>query len=107
MLEATIPSKVLVISTSSIFGVLTRVFLNHVFGPRGASLSSRDVSILFFDLPANLLGCFILGAFSKLKTTVTVPALLVLAISTGYAGSVTSKFVTPYQSTSPLIGRRE
>lgn len=82
---------ILAISSAAVLGVLTRVNVDSLFGPSGASITSRD-TLLFYDLPANVLGCFVLGAFNVLKSRVAIHPLINLAVSTGYAGSVTSMY---------------
>lgn len=82
-------ADVLAVSSAAVLGVLTRTNVDSLFGPSGAAITSRDM-LLFYDLPANMLGCFVLGAFNALRSRVAVHPLIVLAVSTGYAGSVTS-----------------
>lgn len=82
-------SNVLAISAAAILGVLTRVFLNSLFGPSGGGVTSSQTA-LFYDIPANVLGCFILGAFTKIKENFQIAPIISVAISTGYTGSVTS-----------------
>lgn len=77
------------ISIAAILGVLTRTSVNLLFGPTSAGILSVN-DILFVDLAANFLGCFVLGCHVVVKERVTIPEALALAISTGYAGSVTS-----------------
>lgn len=84
-------ANILAISSAAILGVLTRVNVDALFGPTGLSITSRD-TLLFYDLPANALGCFLLGAFNALNTRVAIHPLIKLAVSTGYAGSVTSMY---------------
>lgn len=84
-----ISSTILAISAAAILGVLTRVFLNSLFGPTGADVTSMDRA-LFYDIPANVLGCFLLGAFMKVKEKYQIAPMVSVAISTGYTGSVTS-----------------
>lgn len=82
-------SNFLGISVAAILGVLTRVYVNSLFGPERLEITSPE-DTLFYDLPSNILGCFFLGAFNSLKSHISIPSLLGLALSTGYAGSVTS-----------------
>lgn len=70
-------------------GVLTRVGINLLFGPDFADISHKQEEI-FYDLPANMLGCFILGTYTSCKAAIRLPNILSLAVATGYAGSVTS-----------------
>lgn len=81
--------EVLAISSAAILGVLLRVNVNRLFGPTAASVTSPK-SHLFYDLPANVLGCLIMGLLNGFKSKRKVNALLSLAVSTGFAGSVTS-----------------
>lgn len=82
-------TNICAISIAAILGVLTRTSVNLLFGPtRTGILSVND--ILFADLASNFLGCFVLGCHVVVKERVTIPEALALAISTGYAGSVTS-----------------
>lgn len=83
--------SVLAISIAAILGVLTRVSVNSLFGPVGAEISSSE-DIVFYDLAANVLGCFVMGCHTSVKEHFNFPGPLSLAISTGYAGSVTSTF---------------
>lgn len=80
---------VMTLSTAAVLGVLTRRSLNLVFGPDVADVTSLRTA-LFYDLPSNVLGSFVLGAFTTMKTRVTIAPVVTVAVSTGYAGSVTS-----------------
>lgn len=97
-------------------GVLTRIYLNRLFndgcgdgwGLCLTSQSTRDkqYGAEFFDLPANMLGCFIMGFLSTAavlglksrKTLAFVPANsflqsekeLQVGLRTGYCGSLTT-----------------
>lgn len=82
-------TNVSAISTAAILGVLTRTSINLLFGPTRAGILSVD-DVLFVDLAANVLGCFVLGCYTILKEQVDIPGALSLAVATGYAGSVTS-----------------
>lgn len=84
-------TNILTVSSAAVLGVLTRINVDALFGPSGESITSPD-TLLFFDLPANMVGCFVLGAFNAFKARVATHPLIVLAISTGYAGSLTSMY---------------
>lgn len=77
------------ISIAAMLGVLTRMWINSLFGPEGVNISASD-SIVFYDLAANVLGCFVMGFHGSWKMAVKWSPATNLAISTGYAGSVTS-----------------
>lgn len=81
----------LAIGIAAILGVLTRAYINSLFGPDLAEISSSE-DVVFYDLAANVLGCFIMGCHLSVKEQFDLPGPLALAVSTGYAGSVTSKF---------------
>lgn len=91
------------IAAAAPLGVLTRVFVNPLFGPDGLSITGSNVA-MFYDLPANMLGAFILGLLNGIKLRCAVPPLLALAVSTGYAGSVTSEFclLSPAELKKPM-----
>jgi len=80
--------NVLSLSIAGVLGVLTRLSIGHLFGPRGASITASDTA-LFIDLPANFVGCFVIGTFNAWKSKAIFSATLSLAVTTGYAGSVT------------------
>lgn len=88
----TVSCKLLSISIAAILGVLTRIGVNDLFGPGVLGVSS-STSALFSDMPANVFGCFVLGLTNSLKSEGRLPVLLGIAISTGYAGSVTSEYL--------------
>lgn len=90
------------IGIAAFFGALTRVSLNSVFGPDGAEISSGD-KIVFYDLAANVFGCFVLGCHVSLKQHLRMPGPLSLAISTGYAGSVTTFASWNYQIVRMIV----
>lgn len=85
-------SSALAIAVAAMLGVATRVFLNPVFNSQRVNVTS-SFSATFYDLPANLLGCFLLGLFTSLKKRLSVHPIVALSFSTGYCGSVTSTFV--------------
>nr|CAD1818528.1 unnamed protein product [Ananas comosus var. bracteatus] len=78
------------IKTSSI-KVLTRYSLGKLFGPSDLALTSDD-SLLYLDLPANILGCFLIGWFGIVfKTDICqISDHLVVGLTTGYLGSLTT-----------------
>ncbi|XP_020095039.1 fluoride export protein 1-like [Ananas comosus] len=73
------------------FGVLTRYSLGKLFGPSDLALTSDD-SLLYLDLPANILGCFLIGWFGIVfKTDIRqISDHLVVGLTTGYLGSLTT-----------------
>lgn len=86
-------TNIFAISAAAVLGVLTRAFVSSLFDQDGARVTSTTSSV-FVDLPANVLGCFVLGSFTTLKARFFIPSSLSIAISTGYAGSLTSMFNT-------------
>ncbi|KAL2339821.1 hypothetical protein Fmac_007761 [Flemingia macrophylla] len=74
-----------------ILGVLTRYLLQRLFGPGVAHVTS-DESILYVDLPSNMIGSFLMGWFGVVfKGDIShVSEHLAIAITTGYLGSLTT-----------------
>ncbi|KAF3559769.1 hypothetical protein F2Q69_00010449 [Brassica cretica] len=74
-----------------ILGAVTRYMLQKLFGPTVAQVTS-DRSILFLDLPANMVGSFLMGWFGVVfKADMTrVSEFLAIGLSTGYLGSLTT-----------------
>ncbi|KAL1309927.1 hypothetical protein AAHE18_17G213800 [Arachis hypogaea] len=74
-----------------ILGVLTRYLLQKLFGPGEANLTSNK-TVLYLDLPANMIGSFLMGWFGVVfKTDISqVSEHLAIAITTGYLGSLTT-----------------
>ncbi|XP_020226405.1 uncharacterized protein LOC109808018 isoform X2 [Cajanus cajan] len=74
-----------------ILGVLTRYLLQKLFGPGVAHVTS-DESILYVDLPSNMIGSFLMGWFGVVfKGDISyVSEHLAIAITTGYLGSLTT-----------------
>ncbi|XP_028757509.1 fluoride export protein 2-like [Neltuma alba] len=74
-----------------ILGVLTRYLLQKLFGPDGAGVTS-DHTILYLDLPSNMVGSFLMGWFGVVfKGHISrVSEHLTIAITTGYLGSLTT-----------------
>ncbi|KAF2568652.1 hypothetical protein F2Q68_00023783, partial [Brassica cretica] len=70
---------------------VTRYMLQKLFGPDVAQVTS-DGSILFIDLPANMVGSFLMGWFGVVfKADITrVSEFLAIGLSTGYLGSLTT-----------------
>nr|CAD1818682.1 unnamed protein product [Ananas comosus var. bracteatus] len=83
-------NQAVLIKTSSI-KVLTRYSLGKLFGPSDLALTSDD-SLLYLDLPANILGCFLIGWFGIVfKTDIRqISDHLVVGLTTGYLGSLTT-----------------
>ncbi|XP_058759495.1 uncharacterized protein LOC131632783 [Vicia villosa] len=71
--------------------VLTRYLLQKLFGPRVANLTSNH-SILYLDLPSNMIGSFLMGWFGvEFKKDIShVSEHLAIGIMTGYLGSLTT-----------------
>ncbi|XP_057728466.1 uncharacterized protein LOC130944253 [Arachis stenosperma] len=74
-----------------ILGVLTRYLLQKLFGPGEANLTSNK-TVLYLDLPANMIGSFLMGWFGVVfKADISqVSEHLAIAITTGYLGSLTT-----------------
>nr|KYP65558.1 UPF0695 membrane protein C977.11/PB8B6.06c family [Cajanus cajan] len=74
-----------------ILGVLTRYLLQKLFGPGVASVTSNQ-TILYLDLPSNMIGSFLMGWFGVVfKVDISrVSEHLAIAITTGYLGSLTT-----------------
>ncbi|CAH8358616.1 unnamed protein product [Eruca vesicaria subsp. sativa] len=74
-----------------ILGAVTRYLLQKLFGPSVAQVTS-DGSILYLDLPANMVGSFLMGWFGVVfKADITrVSEFLAIGLSTGYLGSLTT-----------------
>nr|QSL97683.1 fluoride exporter [Arabidopsis halleri] len=74
-----------------IFGAITRYLLQKLFGPTGARVTS-DGSILYLDLPSNMVGSFLMGWFGIVfKADIArVSEFVAIGLSTGYLGSLTT-----------------
>ncbi|XP_019433153.1 PREDICTED: fluoride export protein 2-like isoform X2 [Lupinus angustifolius] len=75
-----------------IFGVLTRYFLQKLFGPGNAAVTSNH-TLLYLDLPSNMVGSFLMGWFGvvfKGDIISNVSEHIAIAITTGYLGSLTT-----------------
>ncbi|CAF1870933.1 BnaC04g47810D [Brassica napus] len=74
-----------------ILGAITRYLLQKLFGPSVARVTS-DGSILYLDLPSNMVGSFLMGWFGVVfKADITrVSEFLAIGLSTGYLGSLTT-----------------
>ncbi|XP_061367499.1 fluoride export protein 1-like [Gastrolobium bilobum] len=72
-------------------GVLTRYILGELFGPRVGHVTS-DQTILYLDLPSNMVGSFMMGWFGVVfKADISnVSEYLDIALTTGYLGSLTT-----------------
>ncbi|KAK7321071.1 hypothetical protein VNO77_31239 [Canavalia gladiata] len=84
-------SCLLHLSVFGILGVLTRYILQKLFGPGLAGVTS-DKTILYLDLPSNMVGSFFMGWFGVVfKADISrVSEHLAIAITTGYLGSLTT-----------------
>ncbi|XP_015885620.3 uncharacterized protein LOC107421017 isoform X2 [Ziziphus jujuba] len=74
-----------------ILGVLTRHLLQKLFGPGVAKVTSNE-SILYLDLPSNMVGSFLMGWFGVVfKGDISrVSDFLAIGLTTGYLGSLTT-----------------
>ncbi|KAL2930026.1 putative fluoride ion transporter CrcB [Bienertia sinuspersici] len=74
-----------------VLGVLTRYLLQKLFGPSVIGVTS-DQSILYADLPSNMIGSFLMGWFGVIfKAKIShISDQLAVGLSTGYLGSVTT-----------------
>ncbi|KAL3026453.1 hypothetical protein AAZX31_04G232100 [Glycine max] len=74
-----------------ILGVFSRYLLQKLFGPGVAHVTS-DQSILYVDLPSNMIGSFLMGWFGVVfkGDIINVSEHLAVAITTGYLGSLTT-----------------
>ncbi|XP_048439007.1 uncharacterized protein LOC125476695 isoform X1 [Pyrus x bretschneideri] len=74
-----------------ILGVLTRYLLQKLFGP-GLVGVTGDETILYLDLPSNMVGSFLMGWFGVVfKGDISyVSDYLLIGLSTGYLGSLTT-----------------
>ncbi|XP_021900722.1 uncharacterized protein LOC110816722 isoform X1 [Carica papaya] len=74
-----------------ILGVLTRYLLQKLFGPGVARLTS-DQSILYLDLPSNMVGSFLMGWWGVVfKEDISrISDFLAIGLTTGYLGSLTT-----------------
>ncbi|CAD5321075.1 unnamed protein product [Arabidopsis thaliana] len=70
---------------------ITRYLLQKLFGPTGARVTS-DGSILYLDLPSNMVGSFLMGWFGVVfKADIArVSEFVAIGLSTGYLGSLTT-----------------
>ncbi|XP_038697838.1 fluoride export protein 1-like [Tripterygium wilfordii] len=75
-----------------ILGVLARYLLQKLFGPGVANVTG-DHSILYLDLPSNMIGSFLmgwLGVVFKEDISSGVSDFLAIGLSTGFLGSLTT-----------------
>nr|XP_004499608.1 fluoride export protein 2-like isoform X2 [Cicer arietinum] len=74
-----------------ILGVLTRYTLDKLFGPSVGHVTS-DKTILYLDLPSNMVGSFLMGWFGVVfkEDISNVSEYLAIALTTGYLGSLTT-----------------
>ncbi|CAI8595862.1 unnamed protein product [Vicia faba] len=74
-----------------ILGVLTRYTLDKLFGPSVGHVTS-DQTILYLDLPSNMVGSFLMGWFGVVfkEDISNVSEHLAVALTTGYLGSLTT-----------------
>ncbi|KAK2385787.1 fluoride export protein [Trifolium repens] len=74
-----------------ILGVLTRYTLDKLFGPSVGHVTS-DQTILYLDLPSNMVGSFLMGWFGVVfkEDISNVSEYLAVALTTGYLGSLTT-----------------
>ncbi|XP_073225244.1 uncharacterized protein [Cicer arietinum] len=71
--------------------VLTRYTLDKLFGPSVGHVTS-DKTILYLDLPSNMVGSFLMGWFGVVfkEDISNVSEYLAIALTTGYLGSLTT-----------------
>ncbi|CAB4266983.1 unnamed protein product [Prunus armeniaca] len=74
-----------------ILGVLTRYLLQKLFGPGVVGVTSNQ-TILYLDLPSNMVGSFLMGWFGVVfKGDISyVSDHLAIGLTTGYLGSLTT-----------------
>ncbi|CAK8564821.1 unnamed protein product [Lathyrus sativus] len=74
-----------------ILGVLTRYTLDKLFGPSVGHVTS-DLTILYLDLPSNMVGSFLMGWFGVVfkQDISNMSEYLAVAVTTGYLGSLTT-----------------
>nr|XP_017185773.2 uncharacterized protein LOC103427956 [Malus domestica] len=74
-----------------ILGVLTKYLLQKLFGLGVVGVTS-DKTILYLDLPSNMVGSFLMGWFGVVfKGDISYASnYLVIGLSTGYLGSLTT-----------------
>ncbi|KAI9201779.1 hypothetical protein LWI28_029131 [Acer negundo] len=74
-----------------ILGVITRYLLQKLFGPSIANVTN-DHSILYLDLPSNMVGSFLMGWWGVVfKGDISrVSDYLAIGLTTGYLGSLTT-----------------
>ncbi|XP_027338972.1 uncharacterized protein LOC113852800 [Abrus precatorius] len=74
-----------------VLGVLTRYLLEKLFGPGVGDVTSNQ-SILYPDLPSNMVGSFLMGWFGVVfKADISrVSEHLAIGLTTGYLGSLTT-----------------
>ncbi|ONI34860.1 hypothetical protein PRUPE_1G502900 [Prunus persica] len=74
-----------------ILGVLTRYLLQKLFGPGVVGVTSNQ-TILYLDLPSNMVGSFLMGWFGVVfKGDISYMSdHLAIGLSTGYLGSLTT-----------------
>ncbi|KAL8160880.1 hypothetical protein V2J09_012369 [Rumex salicifolius] len=84
-------SCMIYLAVFGILGVLTRYLLQKLFGP-GVIDVTGDGSILYLDLPSNMIGSFLMGWFGVVfKADISsVSNQLAIGLSTGYLGSLTT-----------------
>ncbi|KAM7252797.1 hypothetical protein ACFE04_025415 [Oxalis oulophora] len=84
-------STLIHLSVFGILGVLTRYLLQILFGPNGVGVTT-DHTILYLDLPSNMVGSFLMGWFGIVfKDDISqVSDHLAVGLSTGYLGSLTT-----------------
>lgn len=74
-----------------ILGVITRYLLQKLFAPGTAGVTS-DHTILYLDLPSNMVGSFLMGWWGVVfKADISyVSDFLAIGLTTGYLGSLTT-----------------
>ncbi|GMH00273.1 hypothetical protein Nepgr_002112 [Nepenthes gracilis] len=84
-------SCLIFLSVFGILGVLTRYVLQKLFGPGRLGVTS-STSILYLDLPSNMVGSFLMGWFGVVfKGDISRRSdQLAIGLTTGYLGSLTT-----------------
>ncbi|XP_058219887.1 fluoride export protein 1-like [Rhododendron vialii] len=84
-------SQLIHLAVFGILGVLTRYLLQKLFGPGVVGLTS-DQTVLYLDLPSNMVGSFLMGWFGIVfKGDISrVSDYLAVGLATGYLGSLTT-----------------
>ncbi|KAF8026614.1 hypothetical protein BT93_F3183 [Corymbia citriodora subsp. variegata] len=85
------PSPVKIVHHEDEKQVLTRYLLQNLLGPRIAGVTS-DQTILYLDLPSNMVGSFLMGWLGVLfkEDVSSISEYFAIGLTTGYLGSLTT-----------------